>query len=546
MTVRIDVLPDGSFRPAAYSPLTHAAIKGFPGVRWDRETRTYVARNPRSRHGLETARRMLAGLGGGREVIWRGEEQVPPKPHASAPGAAFLAPFALRPYQAEGATWIVQTCLAHGCALLADDMGLGKTAQAIRAAEALRAGGQAGVRRVLVICPAIAALHWARNEIPKWRIDERTMASIATTKKSELIFDSAADYVIVSYDLFRRHSEKILGRFAVVILDEAHYLANSRAKRTQAVRQWVDLQERRPHLIALTGTPLDARVRDLHSLLDTLEPQAWGTFWEFTRRYCAGHDEVLEHIGRVVWRSDGVSNLDELHARLKHIMLRRSKSEVRGLPPKVRTLMPIELSVAARSQAAKAARNLEGLAAVRAALEASEGAKEKAAAELVTELREAGRNPLVFTTRIDVAERLGKTLGVPVATGNVGAEKRLALIAEASCAVATIYALPVGVSLVQFDCVVFVGLDWRPGVILQAEARPHRIGQERTVDVFYLVALGTADEIIQAKVIERLDTFATVVGNADDAEGLRDGLSGGTDDELLSALVAAVKGDTGT
>src|SRR5439155_3014453 len=67
----------------------------------------------------------------------------------------------LLPYQLDGVAFAV----GAGRAILADDMGLGKTIQGVGVAELL--ARQAGISRVLVVCPASFKSQW-RNEIHRF------------------------------------------------------------------------------------------------------------------------------------------------------------------------------------------------------------------------------------------------------------------------------------------------------------------------------------------------------------------------------------------
>ena len=130
-----------------------------------------------------------------------------------------------------------------------------------------------------------------------------------------------------------------------------------------------------------------------------------------------------------------------------------------------------------------------------------------------------------------------------MATGDAPPAKRAELLTSGDgAAVATMYAVTTGIDLVEFDVVIFVGLDWLPSTLLQAEARLHRIGQRRPVTIYYLIGRGTLDEVVKERVIERLHNFVTLTGASGDESQLAADLTDGDEDSLIAELVAHAKG----
>lgn len=64
------------------------------------------------------------------------------------------------------------------------------------------------------------------------------------------------------------------------------------------------------------------------------------------------------------------------------------------------------------------------------------------------------------------------------------------------CAILSIRACSAGITLTAANRIIFAELDWTPSNIIQAEARAHRIGQERPVKIFVLIARGTSDDVM--------------------------------------------------
>jgi SWI/SNF-related matrix-associated actin-dependent regulator 1 of chromatin subfamily A len=109
-------------------------------------------------------------------------------------------------YQKTGAQFLVD----NPAAFLADEQGLGKTIQVIAASDML------GLKKVVVLCPAIAKINWKR-EFEKWGTVER-------------------DVRVFSYDkmVMSKEVRNEIAAFEpdVLVIDEAHYLKNRQAKRT--------------------------------------------------------------------------------------------------------------------------------------------------------------------------------------------------------------------------------------------------------------------------------------------------------------------------
>ncbi|MCI0536355.1 MAG: SNF2-related protein [Verrucomicrobiales bacterium] len=100
----------------------------------------------------------------------------------------------------------------------------------------------------------------------------------------------------------------------VVVLDEAQRIKNWNTKTAQAIKR---LRSR--YAFVLTGTPIENRIDELHSLMDFLNPTALGPLFRFNRDFYE-----LDDRGRPI----GYRNLDQLHARIRPYMLRRRKAEV--------------------------------------------------------------------------------------------------------------------------------------------------------------------------------------------------------------------------
>jgi SWI/SNF-related matrix-associated actin-dependent regulator 1 of chromatin subfamily A len=459
----------------------------------------------------------------------------------------------LFPHQIEGVAFL----LGRRRAILADDMGLGKTRQAIVSLRHASPGGP-----YLVVCPASVKRNWAREieqAIPGCAVH------IVEGGRAAPLSDS--EWTIVNYDILSKHMDG-LGRvpWAGVVFDEAHYLKNHTSARSRLARQLVELAARQaprePPVYLLTGTPLTNRPRDLFVLLQLVGHSLGRSFLSFAKRYCAA--EKTEY----GWKTDGASNIEELTVQLHGVMLRRTKTQVLALPPKLRTWLPVDVPTGTGAREFRDVVDLlverrggmgmdpgavaDGQARTQLLVRLTKArqkiaeAKVGAATEFVSGAVDQGEKVIVFSCFEETLQALAATFGdaAVLLTGRTPGQKRQALVdrfqQEETVRVflGNIIAGGVGLNLTAATQVVFNDLDWVPANHWQAEDRAYRIGQTRTVNVTYLVARGTVDDFVQSV----LETKAALVNAVVEGEALAGDLSGSVLDELQRALRAISPG----
>ena len=228
---------------------------------------------------------------------------------AAANSAAFrkLLKVPLYPYQRQGALFAARA----GRSLIADDMGLGKTIEAIAAVEIL--ARTVGLERVLIVCPTSLKHQW-KQEIEKF-CNRSAEVVEGFLPKREKLYRSDSFYKITNYDVIHRDLDLIRGWAPeMVILDEAQRIKNWKTRRAQSVKK---LDSR--YALVLTGTPLENRLEELHSIVEFVDRFHLGPMF----RFLAEHQHVDE-IGRVV----GYHSLSKIAKSLESILLRRTKKEV--------------------------------------------------------------------------------------------------------------------------------------------------------------------------------------------------------------------------
>lgn len=458
-------------------------------------------------------------------------------------------------YQHTGVEWLA----ARDWALLADEMGLGKSAQAIVAAES-RAERTS---QVLILCPALAKLHWQR-EVKHWAREDATVLDGLRVDEDLL---RRGRYVVANYDILygqRRRDEAgkmharadlpgwgealAQRRFPIVICDEAHLLRGDRSRRTKAVRS---VAAGSVCVWLLTGTPMPNRVRDLWALWDLASAGLAGPFWPWARAYADARK------GLYGWEADGASRTEELRQRLSFWCLGRTKAEVGlQLPPFRREVVPVDVGKVARGQPPGVAIKFASItkeALVDTALRATARAKRPAVVEMACEAVEAGQKVVVLVYLREQAELIGHDLhelGVPVniVTGAQSTEQR-DVAAKAfrewgggeklGCVfVATIDSVGVAISLVGADLLIFGDLSYEPAKLLQAEGRVHRIGGSRPVLCRYVMAKGTIDDAVIEAVVSKLDVQQEVLGEQEGTKNLQStlGYCKPTTDAVVAAL----------
>lgn len=197
-------------------------------------------------------------------------------------------------------------------ALLADEMGLGKTVQAIAAAQLLYK--LRGIKRVLIVATASLKTEW-EEQIKKF--SGLSIQLVFGSRKERLQqYRADAFYFICNYEQVLRDVELINRGLMpdVVILDEAQRIKNWQTKTAAAIKR---LQSR--YAFVLTGTPVENRIDDIYSIVQFLRPNLFGALFRFNREFYQLNDK-----GKPV----GYKNLDELHRRIKPILLRRTKEDV--------------------------------------------------------------------------------------------------------------------------------------------------------------------------------------------------------------------------
>lgn len=467
----------------------------------------------------------------------------------------------LLPYQQEGALFAARA----GRALIADEMGLGKTVQAIAAAELL--ARTTGIERVLVVCPTSLKSQW-QQEIARFSGRPALIIEGGTGRRTDQCAQEGAFFKVTNYDVIHR-DVAALNRWApdLVVLDEAQRIKNWQTRAAHAVKQ---ISSR--YAIVLTGTPLENRLDELHSIVEFVDRHRLGPLFAFK----ATHEIREEGRARVV----GYRQLDQLNRTLAPLMIRRTKAQVLSeLPPRVdknffvpmtppqwgphnenREIVAKLVSKWRRHHFLTEADQLR----LRIALqnmrmvcdntylldrETRHGQKIAELEQLLGELLERPENKVViFSQWVRMNELVAEMLAARRwdhvhLHGGVPGPQRKDLVhrlhTDDACRVfLSTDAGGVGLNLQTAATVINLDLPWNPAVLEQRIGRVHRMGQQRPVQVINLIAEHTIEHGMLALLGFKRSLFAGVL----DGTAAEVCMGGGALNRFMKTVEAATDG----
>ena len=423
------------------------------------------------------------------------------------PEAASLVHGELRPYQQKGVDWLAFCRDAGLGCVLADDMGLGKTIQALAVVKG----------RTLVVSPTSVLFNWVA-EIKKFRPD----LTVAPYHGSRRAIDRSADIVLTTYPLLRNDIDALAAEpWEAVILDESQTIKNPDS---QVARAAYRLKAK--WKLTMSGTPIENRLDELWSQLHFTNPGLLG-----------GRADFQERWAEPIMQGDN-SAAARLRERIKPFVLRRLKREVaKELPPRTDAVMYVELDETERAtyDAIRASTQRE----IVALLEAGGGVMQ--ALEALLRLRQAachtallpnglrsgpapqsstkltrlldaledavadGHRALVFsqwTSLLDLIEPHLATANIPFLRLDGSTTDRGSVVTAFQAdtgppvMLLSLKAGGTGLNLTAADHVFLIDPWWNPAVEDQAADRAHRIGQDKPVMVYRMVARDTVEERI--------------------------------------------------
>lgn len=495
-------------------------------------------------------------------VQWRAlvDEAAADAPRPTPPPTGLRAE--LRPYQQEGFDWLAFLWRHRLGGILADDMGLGKTVQCLalvqHAVEQDAVQQDEAVRRAapfLVVAPTSVTANWVA-EAARFT-PGLTVRRVTSTGVDLATVRDGADIVVTSYALLRLGAASYAAvDWAGVILDEAQQVKNHAAQVHRAAK---DLTT--PFTLAVTGTPIENSLTELHALFALTAPGLFPSARAFAEQYLRPIEG--ERTGVTSGKGAGSLPVDlgrsreerlaRLRRRIRPFLLRRTKEVVAAeLPEKQEQTLTVELSPAHRDlydlYLQRERQKLFGLIddldrqrfivyrsltllrmlALDPALIDPEqtgipSAKLDLLLEQLEDLRAEGHRALVFSQFTSYLSRAAERLtaaGIPFVSLDGSTTGRQRVIDEFRTGEAPVFLISlkaggVGLNLTEADYVFLLDPWWNPAAEQQAVDRTHRIGQDKNVMVYRLIAADTIEEKVLALQARKAELVSAVIDDGD-------------------------------
>ena len=528
----------------AYDPVKVKAVKTIPSITWHAKTKAWRAPVSSLNEVIDWATKFKEDLP--QDLIDLAQDQK--MRHESSvqksraiSGDIDVAGLPLLPYQRAGVEYAVK---ARRC-FIADDMGLGKTLQAIATLEATMSYPS------VIVCPPNLVLNWAK-EYARW-LPNRKVATVTNRKDFP---EKGYEVLVVGYSNIQHWNKQLLDHNSYVF-DESHYIKTPTSQRTKSAIKIAKSAPPDGVVLCLTGTPITNRPAEYASQLDALgKLNDFGGLWGFYRRYC---NAFRDRFGQ--WNISGHSHMDELNNKLRgNCYIRRTKDQVlKDLPPVRHNPVYVSGTEVAMREYEKAEANIveylvdqakriaEELgkspksAAVMARIKAEYNqalvemsvlrrlaakAKMSSAIELIEQHIEAGQKVVIAAHHRDIVDELASKFGDLKIQGGMDIEDVEAgksrfqnePISSAPVMVLSIQAAKTGHTLTAAQDVLFVELPWTPADLDQTYSRCHRLGQQGSVTVTYLLCEGTIDEAMY-DLIERKRSVVDAVTEGGSVRG---------------------------
>lgn len=449
----------------------------------------------------------------------------------------------LRSYQLEGVNWLVQCFHGQNGCILGDEMGLGKTCQTIALLIYL-VGRLNDEGPFLILCPLSVLSNW-KEEMERFAPGLSCVTYTGdkeerARRQQDLRQESGFHVLLTTYEICLKDASFLKSfSWSVLAVDEAHRLKNQSSLLHRTLSEFSVVFR-----LLLTGTPIQNSLQELYSLLSVVEPDL----------FC--REQVEDFVQRYQDIEKESKSASELHRLLRPFLLRRVKAQVATELPK-KTEVVIYHGMSALQKKYYKAILMKDLDAFE-----NETAKKVKLQNVLTQLRKCVDHPYLFDgvepEPFEVGEHLIEASGklhlldrllaflysgghrvllfsqmthmldilqdymdyrgysYERVDGSVRGEERHLAIKNFGKQPIFVFLLStraggVGMNLTAADTVIFVDSDFNPQNDLQAAARAHRIGQNKSVKVIRLIGRDTVEEIVYRKAASKLQLTNMVI-----------------------------------
>ncbi|KAK7059145.1 hypothetical protein VNI00_001772 [Paramarasmius palmivorus] len=303
----------------------------------------------------------------------------------------------LMDFQVDGFNWLCRNWWDNQPCILADEMGLGKTVQIASFIGKIVTSYKAAP--MLVVVPNSTVTNWVR-EFERWAPQLRVVPFYGEAKARDVIkaFELYHDdsrrrdmrtkfhVLITTYDTITNKTEftpifKNQPRWDTLVIDEGQRLKSDSSLLFKKLNELKVV-----HRIIMTGTPLNNNIRELFNLMNFLDPEQWNDLEALEKE----HEELTEEL------------IKQLHERLRPYFLRRIKSAVLKLPPKVCPLAIIFLRRTNQDLLAERGKNVEILAGLtNPSASAQHSGGKKTVNNMLMQLRKCLQHPYLYDPDIE-------------------------------------------------------------------------------------------------------------------------------------------------
>ncbi len=425
----------------------------------------------------------------------------------------------LRPYQKHGFDWLHFLREYNFGGVLADDMGLGKTVQVLAFLQSLKED-EAGKAASLLVVPKSLVANW-QKESEKFTPNLRFLEYVGNFRSKDTSVFDAYDVVLTTYGTMLRDVELLREyKFHYVILDESQAIKNPLAKSAKAVRLL-----KAEHRLAMTGTPVENNTFELWSQFAFLNPGLLGSMDYFKSEFATpieakGDEEAAKTLRKLVYpfilRRTKEQVAPELPPRTERVIYTDMDPAQKKLYAQTRERYRAELLGLIEREGINDARFkiLEGLLRLRqiaihpALVEQNyrgDAPKFEVLLETLETLQAEGHKALVFSQFVETLKLLRSELDarkVKYVYLDGQTRDRQARVDQFQndpsfpFFLISLKAGGVGLNLTAADYVIHLDPWWNPAVEMQASDRAHRIGQDKPVFVYKIIARDTVEEKI--------------------------------------------------